>query len=166
MKLPSSFFSIRLVSIYVVHPYSSFDTILALKNFYFIGQVWLPYDQSRTVNAFASHVLMSFYQLIRRCFWGRWIYPRVSENHHLVWRRRLFDFQTSIDLMKENGFTLAKERSRRYPAQTISEADYADDIALLANTPTQAESLLYSLERAAGGIDLKIIYITLASGGV
>ena len=63
--------------------------------------------------------------------------------------------QTSVDLMKENGFTLAKER-RRYPARTIPGADYADDIALLANTPAQAQSLLHSLERAAGGIDLHI----------
>ena len=30
--------------------------------------------------------------------------------------------------------------------------DYADDIALQANTPAQAKSLLHSLERAAGGI--------------
>ena len=50
----------------------------------------------------------------------------------------------SIDLMKENGFKLAKERSRRYLAQTIMDADYADD---MANTPTQAISLLHSLER-------------------
>ena len=35
--------------------------------------------------------------------------------------------RTSIDLMKENGFTLTKERSRRYPAQTITDMDYADD---------------------------------------
>ena len=34
--------------------------------------------------------------------------------------------------------------------------DYADDIALLANTPTQAESLLHSLEQAAGGIGLQM----------
>ena len=38
--------------------------------------------------------------------------------------------RTSIDFMKDNGFKLAKERSRRYPAQTITNADYADDIAL------------------------------------
>ena len=31
--------------------------------------------------------------------------------------------RTSLDLMKENGFQLAKERSRRYPAQTITDAD-------------------------------------------
>ena len=43
--------------------------------------------------------------------------------------------RTSIDLMKENGFKLAKERSRRYPAKTIMDTDYADDIAPLANLP-------------------------------
>ena len=47
--------------------------------------------------------------------------------------------------MKESGFKLTKERSRRYPAQTITGTDYADDIAILANVPTQAETLLYSL---------------------
>ena len=64
--------------------------------------------------------------------------------------------RTSIDLMKENGFTLAKERSRRYTAQTITDADYADDIALLANTLAQAESLLRSLERVAGCTGLHV----------
>ena len=43
--------------------------------------------------------------------------------------------RTSIDLMKENSFNLAKERSRRYPAQTITDANYSDDIALLVNIP-------------------------------
>ena len=56
--------------------------------------------------------------------------------------------------MKDNSFMLTKERSRRYPAHTITDANYADDIALLANTPAQAETLLHSLERAAGGIGL------------
>ena len=52
--------------------------------------------------------------------------------------------------MKDNGFKLAKERSRRYPVKTIMDAEYADDIVLLANTTAQAETLLHSLERAAG----------------
>ena len=43
-------------------------------------------------------------------------------------------FRTSTDLMKENDSKMAKERSRRYPTQTITDADFADDIALLANT--------------------------------
>ena len=58
--------------------------------------------------------------------------------------------------MKDNGFKLAKERSRRYPAQIITDADYADDIVLQANTSAQAESQLHSLERAAGGIGLHV----------
>ena len=58
--------------------------------------------------------------------------------------------------MKENVFKLAKERRKRYSAQTITDADYADDIALLANTPAQAESLLHSLERAASGIGFHV----------
>ena len=61
---------------------------------------------------------------------------------------------TSIDLMKENGFTLTKARRRRYPAQTITDADYTGDIALLANTLAQVKSLLHSLEQAAGSIGL------------
>ena len=58
--------------------------------------------------------------------------------------------------MKENGFKLTKERSRRYSAQTITDTDYADDIELLANAPAQAESLLHSLERAAASIGLHV----------
>ena len=42
--------------------------------------------------------------------------------------------------------------SRRYPAQTISDADYADDIELLRNTSAQAETVLHCLERAAASI--------------
>ena len=47
-------------------------------------------------------------------------------------------------------------RNRRYPAKTITDADYADDIVILANTPYQAETLLHSLERAAAGIGLYV----------
>ena len=43
-----------------------------------------------------------------------------------------------------------------YPAKTITDADYADDLAILANTPNQAETLLHSLERAAAGIGLHV----------
>ena len=64
--------------------------------------------------------------------------------------------RTSIDNIRESGFELTKKRSRRYPATTITDADYADDIALLANTPNQAETLLHSLERAAAGIGLHV----------
>ena len=64
--------------------------------------------------------------------------------------------RTSIDKIKENGFKLTKERSKRYHAKTITDADYGDDIALLANAPAQAETLLHSMERTAAGIGLHV----------
>ena len=67
--------------------------------------------------------------------------------------------RTSIDKIRENSFKLKKKRSRRYPTKTITDADYADhadDIALLVNTPNQAETLLHSLERAVAGIGLHV----------
>ena len=36
------------------------------------------------------------------------------------------------------------------------DADYADDIAIMANTPNRAETLLHSFERAATGIGLHV----------
>ena len=38
----------------------------------------------------------------------------------------------------------------------IIDSDYADDIVVLANIPAQAESLLHSLEWAAGAIGLHV----------
>ena len=62
----------------------------------------------------------------------------------------------SFNKIREKGFELTKKRSRRYPAKTITDADYANDIALLANIPNQAETLLHSLEWAATGIGLHV----------
>ena len=62
----------------------------------------------------------------------------------------------SIDKLKENGFKLTKERSRRCPAQTITDEDYTDDIALLANTLAQAKTMLRTLEQATAGIGLHV----------
>ena len=64
--------------------------------------------------------------------------------------------RTSIDKIRENGFELTKKRSRRHPAKTITNADYADDIAMLANTPNQAETLLHSLERATAEVGFHV----------
>ena len=67
-----------------------------------------------------------------------------------------FSLKISIDKTKENGFKLTKEKKQRYPAKTITDTDYADDIALLANAPTQTETLLHSLEQAAAGIGIHV----------
>ena len=64
--------------------------------------------------------------------------------------------RTSIDKIKENGFKLTKKRRRRYPAKTITNADYADDIAILANAPAQAKTLLHNQEQADAGIGLHV----------
>ena len=45
--------------------------------------------------------------------------------------------RTSIDLIKENGFTLKKTRNRQYHSETMTDADYLNDIAFLAITPAQ-----------------------------
>ena len=64
--------------------------------------------------------------------------------------------RTSVYLIKENGFTLKKKktRTRRYDAETITDAVYADYLVLPANTPAQAKSLQHCQEEAEGGISL------------
>ena len=43
-----------------------------------------------------------------------------------------------------------------YKNYVFTDADYADDIAILTNTPNQTETLLHNLERAAAGIGLHV----------
>ena len=69
--------------------------------------------------------------------------------------------RTSIDKIRENGFELTMKRTRRYPAKTITDADYADDKVLLANTSNQAGTLLHSLERAAAALASMSIHTKL-----
>ena len=38
----------------------------------------------------------------------------------------------------------------------MTDADYADDISILSNAPTQAKTLLHSLEQVAAGIGLHV----------
>ena len=61
--LPSSFFSIRLVSVYVVQPCSSIDTIAAWKKLRFILSVRSEFHMTNSLSiavyAFASHMFIS-----------------------------------------------------------------------------------------------------------
>ena len=57
----------------------------------------------------------------------------------------------SLEKLFEN---LVWDKDKRNPITT--DADYADDIAILANTSNHAKTLLYSLEQAAAGIDLHV----------
>ena len=53
---------------------------------------------------------------------------------------------------KRKWLSTKKVKSRRYPAESITDVDYADYLALLVNIPAEAESLLHNLEQAAGSI--------------
>ena len=64
--------------------------------------------------------------------------------------RKAFDHHTNL------GFTLQQRRSRRFPAKNITDADYADDLVILANNIVDAEKLLHNLENAASEIGLYI----------
>ena len=65
----------------------------------------------------------------------------TDKNVHRAYTRKLFH-------MKK------KARSRRYPAEIMTDAVYADDLAFLANTP--AESLQCRIEQAPRGIGLNM----------
>ena len=55
---------------------------------------------------------------------------------------------------KRKWFHIDKGKKQTISCKTIIDANYIDDLALLINRPAQAESLLYSLEQAAGSTDL------------
>ena len=54
------------------------------------------------------------------------------------------------------GFTLHPRRSRRYPEVKIADTDFADDLALLANTIAMAQRFLLCLEDAANSVGLHL----------
>ena len=57
--------------------------------------------------------------------------------------------RVSVDTMKENGLLYQPRKSSRHPALHLTDADFADDIALLADNLANAQSLLSALESAA-----------------
>ena len=59
---------------------------------------------------------------------------------------------TSIDPLNSCGRILSERKSRRYPAKFITDADYADDLALLSSTIKEASFLLYALEKAVSEV--------------
>ena len=55
----------------------------------------------------------------------------------------------SIDKLKELGFTLAKYKSRRYPAENITDIDYAVELAITTDNLQNATKLRLSIDEAA-----------------
>ena len=64
--------------------------------------------------------------------------------------------RTSIDNNSKYGLTLTERKSSRYPAFTITDVDYADDIAITTNNVKEANILLNSLEKTEKEIGLHI----------
>ena len=53
-------------------------------------------------------------------------------------------------------FQANKGKKQKVPRKTITDAEYTDDLALPANAPAQAETLLHSLERVTASIRLSV----------
>ena len=60
----------------------------------------------------------------------------------------------SLDQNKNLHFTLRKQLSRRYPAEMLTDADFADDLVLLSNKIGNTKKLLKILENAAASVGL------------
>ena len=64
--------------------------------------------------------------------------------------------KSSIDYSSNFSFTLKKRRSRRHPATYITDTDYADDIAITADSMENIKQLLNQVEEKTKYIGLKI----------
>lgn len=62
----------------------------------------------------------------------------------------------SVDLISNKGLELKPRTSSRHPAIHITDTDFADDIALIANSRKNAQDLLTSLESAANCVGLHL----------
>ena len=60
----------------------------------------------------------------------------------------------SVDTIKNKGFEIKPRKSSRYPAEYLTDTDFADDIALISESLVNAQSLLQSLEQASNCVGL------------
>lgn len=64
--------------------------------------------------------------------------------------------RTSLDKHHHLGFTLSPRLSSRYPPEQLTDVDYADDLAITADTITNATVLLHNLGNAANEVGLYV----------
>ena len=64
--------------------------------------------------------------------------------------------RSAIEGYEDLGFTLTESRNRRSPAVMITDTDFADDIALIADNLEKGQSLLEGVETAATEVALHI----------
>ena len=65
-------------------------------------------------------------------------------------------FKKALYRNNDLGFTLIERRSKIYPVIKLTDADYADDIAILTDKTNEAMILLHKIEHAAKEIGLSI----------
>lgn len=80
-----------------------------------------------------------------------------------------YALRLSLDKINDKGLTIQPRRSSRYPSKHLTDLDFADDIALLADCLENAQHMLTSLQEAAALVGLhlnegKTEYITNCSG--
>ena len=136
----------------------AFDTIHRGKPFEILLAYGLPQE---TVNAISMHYQDSramvrspdgdtdFFQIISGVLQGDTLAP------YLFIICLDYALRISADKHKELGFTL-EHRSSRHPAKYMTDIDFADDIALLADNIADAEKLLHHIEAAAREVGLYI----------
>lgn len=67
-----------------------------------------------------------------------------------------FVLRTLLDKHHHLGFTLSLRLSSWYPPEKLTDVDYADDLAITADTITNATVLLHNLENAANEVELYV----------
>ena len=60
----------------------------------------------------------------------------------------------SVDRISQNGLEITPRRSSRYPAEHLTDTDFADDIALISGSLANAQLLLQALEQASNCVGL------------
>ena len=70
----------------------------------------------------------------------------------------VLDYCMSIALanVPDAGFTITPARSRRVKAEKIADTDFADDIALIADSVEEAQKMLEEVEKAAAKVGLQM----------
>ena len=121
-----------------------------------MGQILLSYSLTKRtypakmillkkIQEFAHRMETDFFEIVAGVLLGSALAPC------LFIICQVYVFWKSIDLMKKMALLC-----RRQEAETITDVNLADNIALQANTPVEAKSQLYNQERTAGDIGFHV----------
>ena len=64
--------------------------------------------------------------------------------------------RVSVDKINDNGLEIQPRKSSRHPAVYLTDTDFADDIALISGSLSNAQNLLRSMESAANSVGLHL----------